>query len=583
MDIVSADQVLQNAGFNPPVFRALIPNEQNYSVLILQPNGAIEADANGVRHRDAPLAVQQFGGFLAKAMHDNMDLVITPEYSTPWSVVAAAITSGSGPAEGTLWCLGCESVKYTELEQYRQELSAHVAFIYEPIQGNTQKFLNPLVYLFRTTRSDKGASRLVAIVQFKTYPMAGDNDHFEINALVLGTKVYAFGGTVQQTRLVSLICSDALDFTDANAAEIYDRAIILHIQLNPKPRHTQFRQYRTKLFRSAGDATELLCVNWAKDVSMTFNGATKCWHNVAGTAWYLRPDGFDARDPALVRNHCGGMYYTWCSSLRTHVMFLNFAPAVFQITATKVFHHNVVAVQSRRIGPRPTGMLSWDAATASWIAFAPDDSFAGLLPMSGTATDDLQELASINPFNAERVLALAAGQMGATEQWHNVKELDSCNILEAETIRRVTFCQDSEPEALQFRQQRMSRLRHLWEGILPVPAHLPSSLVDLQAGKKLGWASGAPHQNLVAENGKRATAIYLGEDVTAEQAMNVKTQAAEYLRRSSTDHDHEVEVKQRLAVWFRDHAGNIDLAGRDQYITFDEPRTGSAVDLARTE
>lgn len=110
-----------------------------------------------------------------------------------------------------------------------------------------------------------------------------------------------------------------------------------------------------------------------------------------------------------------------------------------------------------------------------------------------------------------------------------------------------------------------------------------SHLVDLQDGKKLGWAITAPHQNLVASSGKRATAIYLGEDVTTEQAMNVKTQAAEYLHRSSTDHDHEVELKQRLAVWFRDHTGTIDLAGRDQYITFDEPRTGSAVDLARTE
>jgi hypothetical protein len=176
------------------------------------------------------------------------------------------------------------------------DVKRRLTFIYEPIRGNAQKFLNPLVYLFRTIHRDTGASRLVAIVQFKTFPMAGDNDHFEINALARGSKVYTFGGTVQQTRLMSLICSDALDFTDANAGQVYDRAIILHIQLNPKPRHTQFRQYRGKLFRPAGDETELLCVNWAKDVSMTFKGVTKCWHNIAGTVWYLRPDGFDARD-----------------------------------------------------------------------------------------------------------------------------------------------------------------------------------------------------------------------------------------------------------------------------------------------
>ncbi|MBA5868100.1 MAG: hypothetical protein GDA67_15515 [Nitrospira sp. CR1.3] len=582
MQIVKTDDILNNAGLASPQLRALIPNEANYSVMLLQPNGDLEADANGVRHRNAPLAIQQFSSFLADVRQGSIDLVITPEYSTPWNAIRDIITSDRGPGEGALWCLGCESVKYAELEQLKQDLSALALFLYEPLQPDAQRFLNPLLYLFRTTNRHTGASCLVALVQFKTFPMAGDNDHFEINGMARGSTIYAFGGTDEQIRLVSLICSDVLDFTDPHAAQIYDRAIVLHIQLNPKPRQTQFRQYRSKLFRTKDDVTELLCVNWAKDVNMTFKGASTCWHNVAGTVWYLRPRDFDGRDPALVSNHRGGMYYTWCPSLRTHVMFFNCAPAAFLLTATKVFHRNVVAVQSRRIGPRLTTMFGWDATSARWVPAAPDDNFAALLSSSGAALTELQSLASNNPFNAERVLALSAGQLGGKDRWHDVQELDSCTILECETIRRVTFCQDSEPDALQFRQQRVNRLRRLWEEILPVAVHLPTSLIDLQVGKTLAWTPDAPHQNLLTPSGKRATAIYLGEDVTVDQAMNVKTEVAEYLRRASRDHDHEVESKQRLAVWFRNGNGTIELAGRDQYIRFDEPRTGSPVDVART-
>jgi hypothetical protein len=41
--------------------------------------------------------------------------VITPEYAMPWETLAAAISKGVAPAEGKLWALGCESIKYSEL------------------------------------------------------------------------------------------------------------------------------------------------------------------------------------------------------------------------------------------------------------------------------------------------------------------------------------------------------------------------------------------------------------------------------------------------------------------------------------
>jgi hypothetical protein len=582
MNIVGADEILQHAGFSPPRFRALIPNEDNYSVLLLQPRGELEADASGVRHRDGTLANRQFAAFLTTAKDDDVDLAITPEYSLPWSVLTDVIEAGNGPSEGALWCLGCASLRYADLEVIKHNFAAHATFIYEPLPPQGQRFANPLAYVFRTHAQQDGSSRLIVLVQFKTCPMGGDNDHFEINGMQRGTTIYSFGGTPQQVRLVSLICSDVLEFQDGHATQIYDRAIIIHIQLNRDPRHTLFKQYRSKLFRTDTDTTELLCLNWANDVTMIFGGAPTSWNNIAGSAWYLRPHGFDSRDPALIQNHQRGLYYTWCPSLRAHAMFLNFAPAVFHITATKVFHFDVAGVLCRRIGPRVTLMSGWDNATSAWVAQLPDDHFSSLLPACGAANTEVRAIAAINPFNVERVLALAAGQIDSNEEWHDVRKLDSCIILENETIRRITFCQDSEPEARQFRQSRISRLRRLCDEILTSPAQIPPSLGDFQAGKRFEWVPQAPHQNIIANSGKRATVIYVGEDASRVDAQNIKKRAADFLRRRSRDHDHELESKQRLAVWFRGDGGAIELLDREQYVKYDEPRTGPEFDIART-
>ena len=268
MRIRSVAEVLASGGLGPPVLNALVPNESNYTVLLMQPHGDVEASAAGVRNRDRNLARTRFGRFLADAQQAEADLVITPEYSMPWETLVAAIKEGTVPARGKLWVLGCESIKYSDLETLKQELSQFAAVLYEPLQPDPGRFIDPLAYVFIAPPIEgSGAAKIVILVQFKTYPM-GDNDHFEFNGLQRGTCVYQFGGVGQSLKLVSLICSDAFAFEDAHAREIYDRALIVHIQLNQKPRQDQFRLYRDRLLRFQGDATELICLNWARDVSV---------------------------------------------------------------------------------------------------------------------------------------------------------------------------------------------------------------------------------------------------------------------------------------------------------------------------
>jgi len=117
MQTVAVAEVLAAEGLAPPILSVLVPNEQNYSALLMQPQGDIEISGAGVRSRNRALADAQFGAFLRDARAADADLAVTPEYSMPWSALTAALQAAVIPSEGKLWALGCESIRYSELEQ----------------------------------------------------------------------------------------------------------------------------------------------------------------------------------------------------------------------------------------------------------------------------------------------------------------------------------------------------------------------------------------------------------------------------------------------------------------------------------
>jgi hypothetical protein len=363
---------------------------------------------------------------------------------------------------------------------------------------------------------------------------------------------------------------------------MYDRGLILHLQLNPQPRQDQFCLSRKKLFYSSNGFTELICLNWAECVHQR-NGTTgKPWKNVAGSAWYLQPTEFDLRDATLCGNHKHGLYYTWLQCLRSHALFFNYAPATFLLTATKVFHHGVPGSLSRRRGPQLSAVHSWNTDAQQWAiqANGSNDGFESIVGECGGAREEIKRLAASNPFVAERVLALCAGRIAHAEKWHSLRWLDSCGIEADEIVRRITFCQDNDPKACEFRVSRLKYCAHLWT-ILTAPGRLPKAIADVKNGFNLDWVPEAPHQNILSHTNKRATAIYLGETVSEAQVEAVAKKAAEYLGQHFTEPDQIVEARQRLHVWYRNASGEIVPFAPERYLRFDSPRVGSEFDIAR--
>lgn len=579
MVIYPVSNILGPENLIVPTLNALVPNEVNYKVLLLQPKGEVEGSAEGVWNRNRDLSRNQYARYLEDARATQSDLVITPEYSMPWDVLTDAIKGGGGPTLGKLWVLGCESIKYSQLDSLKQSLGPYATVLYELLEVDPRRFLDPLVYVFMTADGN-GRPRTVLLVQFKTHPM-GDNDHFEINGLQRGTNIYQFGSNGQSVRLVSLICSDVFAFLDEHALEVYDRGLIVHIQLNPKPRQEIYRQYRDRLMRCEGYETELICLNWAENVHEWCGVVDKPWQNIAGSAWYLRPDKFDKRDEMLCHNHKRGLYYTWLKSLRSHALFFNYQPATYLIEATKVAHIGVPTAVSRRRGPLLTGTSVWDDVTAAWVEQgAADDGFSALAGESGRAEQELKRIAADNPIAAERVLALCAGEIGQAEDWHNVGKLDSCIIDASEIICRITFCQDTDEKATKFRVARLKRCGNLWN-ILKTNVQLPAALSDFMAGFRFEWSPHCPHQNALSHSGKRATVIYMGEESSIAHTEEIFKKAAEYLRRGISNPDDRHNAQQRLAVWYRDDDQQIQQYSPDRFIRFDDSGNTSELDIRR--
>jgi len=580
MQIYSLTTFLAEAGFSAPDLRVLNPNHENYSALLFQPQGDIEADTNGVRNTDHDLAHKQHSAFLNDAAKEHIEVAITPEYSTPWSVVEQALQSGTVPAQGVLWVIGCESIILEELNGFKDRVSDIATVLYENLAPEPGRFLDPVLYIFHARPTVSGAPpRLLIVVQFKTSPMA-DEDHFENNGLQKGTRIYYFGDGISQLRLATLICSDALVFMDEHARDIYDRTLVIHIQLNSKPRQAQFRQYRSRLMQFGGDQTELICLNWAKDVHMKCDNNRKCWHNISGTAWYLRPNRFDSRDHTLTANHKKGMYYTWLNDLRCHALFFNYAPSVFLVTASKVAHIAVQATLSRRSGPQLSSTRRWDGAALQWVDIGTlDDGFSSVVHESGAAKDDLVALAADNPFAAERVLALAAGKI-SKYKWYALNELDSCTITLSEVVNRVTACQDTDADASLFRTRRL-RTAHRIVSLLR--AARPPALDDLKEGFTFVWSDKSPHTNIVSAGNKRATAIYLGDDHTLDSVREIAAKAADHIGQWEKDEDAIVTGKQRLIVWYRNEQGQDIPFDPNRYVGYDQTHTDSPFDIGREE
>lgn len=569
--IRDVEEVLALRGLDTPDLALLQATHQSYRTLLLQPSGPIYADT----HRIGPLnlagAAAKADAFLALAGQRGDQLVVTPEYFLPVSSLAKAAQGGAFPAEGAIWVLGCESMTPEQLTSFKAACIGHCDVIYEDdpfpaVQGN---YFDPVAYCFVTRDAGNNLKRVI-LFQFKTAPSRDDHG-FENKQLRCGRAIYRFQGKDGYIKLSTIICSDALDIgEDAEAnRKLSDRTILIHVQLNPKPKHTDYRRYRNEVFRRSAVTTDcdIVCLNWAHNVIQldSPDHAPHAWKNESGSAWYVPERRCSVKDDEVANNEAKGLYYTWHEKKR-HVLHFHYEEAVFALTVPKVLQDGP-AVHDVLIGPQLDMRFAWDTDAGTWLESAncPETGWSEIISMNPEVTAAFQSLQDIkNRLHIERAISLSCGPHSMKEQWYRVDNLDVCRIPESEVVARATLQLDRDVEASEERQRRISRVAALAH-ILQTEK-LPAQIKDLAGGgTSIAWSPDSPNTNVVKEGVRPALVAYLGEAPALDAIQRIGEAAFELLRKENKSH------RNRVAIFYRTVAGVTKFADIKQQtdITYD--------------
>ena len=572
MENVLIDNELKK-GWSLVDLRALVPDEALYSVMFIQPSGALAAGDAGVKNFDAKAAAVKYRRFLALAANKKADLAVTPEYSCPWRVVAEAVKSvGSKkptlPPEGAVWVLGCESITPGELDALAARCGG-ATWLYDKLQPTaTAKFLDPVCYLFWALDEEK-QSRLVALVQFKGQSMSDHSKYLERDNMIKGKKRYVLRNGGPSIRLTTLICSDALRFNmDSLRGETDPAYLVVHPQLNMGPRHAGFATYRKNAYQHKySEGYELLCVNWSRGFDIHGLGTS----DFGGSAFYTKGRDVILGDDAIEANHRKGLYYTFCETHHTSIYFFNYAEHVFYFQTTKASQADAMSALAKRTGPKMIDTYSWDAAGRKWLGGGePDDEFRGLCDeVEAGVHAHLEQVAC--SVNRERLLLLSSGSVGtkarrgkekerrekkwdASKSWVRPQNLPTFLIKEDEVINRITVAQDPYPAGRDTRRKYLTNYAVLVTEILPDPKNFPRVIDDLAKDNVIRYPIREDgrdddeeryHRNLCRKDGGRAaTVAYVGEQFPGP-SQRLYDDLLEGL------HPH---VRSRLVVWYR-HQG----------------------------
>lgn len=568
----------------------LIANRQPYSLLMLQPGGPICGNEERVGHSDPARGSDLCRIFLQQSLHEQAELVIAPEYCTPWSVIEeiGGPDSSIRPPEGSIWVLGCETTSLCDLQRVVRGLRDEGHFVHHESILDTnikaKSYLNPLTYVFWCSKSD-GSKVLSFVIQFKTTP-SRDRLDVEQRSMIVGSQVYTFNRAQDQIGLMSIICSDAFAYSEELVNESHTNMLLIHIQLNPKPAHKDFSNYRSRLQSIASRRdVELICLNWAGAIKeKKVDGREESWNNNSGSAFYFPPSKYKANESLIESAHRFGVYYSMVD--HWHALYLNQEPHAI------LFQKQKVMIHAEPVALEPVSCI---VARKRWTWGEGDidfkesecvsDGFDQALLYYEKVASQLRELALDSPIAVERVLELLVGDPRKPEDWFQIKELSCMKVGEREAIRRVTVNQDHDPDSsgVFFRKRRLQRA----DDAVALPGNgvpWPAPLNGLEQGFTFGWKPSSPHTNISAEvDGSRATLIFLGDEANLNVVRSTFQAMSQALKIIAIKRDAEIErACDNLCVVYRKE-NKLQTYGIDKISRIDRPPESSAVDITSGE
>lgn len=541
---------------------------QRKSLLLYQHKGDFFADANRIGNVDQNIAHTKFLKVLEKARQDNSDLVLSPEYSCPVSIITHIIAAKDiQPLKNKIWVLGGESITKDELDNlnYANQYNVLVHFESDVLNSN-KTYLDPLYYIFRGLHN--GINKLIVLIQFKTRHMGVWSGDVERNNLIEGNSIYIIKNSSTSVRLMSLLCSEAMNVRTNLSQQVKNDILwddmpflILHPQINPDPSHQSFVDFRKFILEA--EKKEVISLNWG--VNTFFNGNN--WYsargNTARSGVFFKTNELNYENTRVIRNHKKGLYFLHINKNK-FVYYFNGTPELFHIENPPVHINEGVAAQQRREGPEVIEIYFFDNAASTFSAVqATDDKHLQFFIDRGIANKFLLN-ADNSIVDKERLINISTGKIiGKLEgKWCDVIYLNSFNLKEADECNcRMTYVEDTYLTSETIRSLNCSNLIELDQAILPDKSQYPESIKDLtHYNIILSYSQDAStykyKYNLTNDNGeiRKATISYLG-NVSVSQVKNTYDELQKLFEEGT-------EGKRRIVVFYKN--------GTDIHSKYDE-------------
>lgn len=512
MHVKDVREVLAAGGLTLRPLTVLRPTRDPYRALLYQPGGTLRMSSAGVSNAAADDATAACRAVLAEAVSTLAQLVVAPEYCVPWVAVADVLQGAARPADGALWILGCESISPDELDRIAAEWNqqAGVRVIHEPLDATERaqrRFIDPVVLLFWADAAD-GQPVLCLLVQFKTAP-SRDPLRLELQHMYRGRVIYRLRCSEYEISLLTLVCADSIEFQNYVTDHCAD-VLFVHVELNEKPGHPAFAAYRRRIVDAASNQrVEVLCVNWAAGVKT--HGVDKPFSLIAGSGWYLLPEGAELTDEAVRSLHDQGLYFSFVNR-RWLGFFLGYFPQVMLVAKQPVFSLGE-QVLAPRIPPAVVSIKSWRSEVSALQAEGAQDGFNSFVANYAPLGDALRDLYAQDPLAVERAIELLAGPRGKLGRWYELDALLPLHVDDEESLRRFTVSQETDDSrgGVRFRE---ARARNAQAAVQLASAwNWPHPFGDLGAGFRFRWKHADPHSNVEPlAGGEPAALIYLGDN-----------------------------------------------------------------------
>lgn len=534
---------------------------QRNSLLLYQHQGNFFADNNRIGNFNPNDAHTKFLKVLEKARQDNSDLVLSPEYSCPISIIKHIIaTEELQPLPNKIWILGGESINIAELGQLNDINQDDVLVHFEnDVLNSNKRYLDPLYYIFRGSHND--ATKLIILIQFKTRHMGVWSGDVERNNLIEGNNIYIIKNSSTSIRLMSFICSEAMnvrtDLTQQTKNDIlWDDMpfLILHPQINPDPSHQNFVDFRKFILEA--EKKEVISLNWG--VNTFFNGNN--WYsargNTARSGIFFKTDELNHNNNRIISNHKKGLYFLHINKNK-YVYYFDGIPELFCVENPPVHINEGEAPQRRREGPEVVEIYCFDNAASSLnIIQVTDDKHLQFFIDRGIANNFLLN-ADNSIVDKERLINISTGKIiGKLEnKWCDVIYLNSFNLKEADECNcRMTYVEDTYASSETIRSLNCTNLIELDQSILPDKSQYPESIKDLTHHNIiLSYSQDAStykyKYNLTNDNGeiRKATICYLG-NVSVSQVKNTYDELQKLFEEGT-------EGKRRIVVFYKNGIG----------------------------